>query len=139
MKRYMNTALIYAIFAMIGGVFYREFTKWNGFTAKTTLSAVHTHYFIMGMMVFLLLVLLEKSFSFTSARTGRVLTVYHTGLNVTVVMMMVRGVAQVLETPLSSGMDAAISGIAGIGHILMGVSLVLLLLQVRRSIAADQM
>ena len=93
----------------------------------------------MGMMVFLLLVLLEKSFSFTSARTGRVLTVYHTGLNVTVVMMMVRGVAQVLETPLSSGMDAAISGIAGIGHILLGVSLVLLLLQVRRSIAADQM
>ena len=139
MKRYMNTALIYAIFAMIGGVFYREFTKWNGFTAKTTLSAVHTHYFIMGMMVFLLLVLLEKSFSFTSARTGRGLTVYHTGLNVTVVMMMVRGVAQVLETPLSSGMDAAISGIAGIGHILLGVSLVLLLLQVRRSIAADQM
>lgn len=139
MKRYMNTALIYAIFAMIGGVFYREFTKWNGFTVKTTLSAVHTHYFIMGMMVFLLLVLLEKSFSFTSARTGRVLTVYHTGLNVTVVMMMVRGVAQVLETPLSSGMDAAISGIAGIGHILLGVSLVLLLLQVRRSIAADQM
>lgn len=139
MKRYMNTALIYAIFAMIGGVFYREFTKWNGFTAKTTLSAVHTHYFIMGMMVFLLLVLLEKSFSFTSARTGRILVVYHTGLNVTVVMMMVRGVAQVLETPLSSGMDAAISGIAGIGHILLGVSLVLLLLQVRRSIAADQM
>lgn len=139
MKRYMNTALIYAIFAMIGGVFYREFTKWNGFTAKTTLSAVHTHYFIMGMMVFLPLVLLEKSFSFTSARTGRVLAVYHTGLNVTVVMMMVRGVAQVLETPLSSGMDAAISGIAGIGHILLGVSLVLLLLQVRRSIAADQM
>ena len=139
MKRYMNTALIYAIFAMIGGVFYREFTKWNGFTAKTTLSAVHTHYFIMGMMVFLLLVLLEKSFSFTSARTGRVLGVYHTGLNVTVVMMMVRGVAQVLEPPLSSGMDAAISGIAGIGHILLGVSLVLLLLQVRRSIAADQM
>lgn len=139
MKRYMNTALIYAIFAMIGGVFYREFTKWNGFTAKTTLSAVHTHYFIMGMMVFLLLVLLEKSFSFTSARTGRVLGVYHTGLNVTVVMMMVRRVAQVLETPLSSGMDAAISGIAGIGHILLGVSLVLLLLQVRRSIAAEQM
>lgn len=93
----------------------------------------------MGMMVFLLLVLLEKSFSFTSARTGRVLAVYHTGLNVTVVMMMVRGVAQVLETPLSSGMDAAISGIAGIGHILLGVSLVLLLLQVRRSIAAEQM
>ena len=27
MKRYMNTALLYAILAMVGGVFYREFTK----------------------------------------------------------------------------------------------------------------
>ena len=35
MKRYMNTALLYAVFAMAGGVFYREFTKFNGFTGKT--------------------------------------------------------------------------------------------------------
>ena len=48
---------------------------------------------------------------------------------------MVRGVTQVLGTALSSGMDAAISGMAGIGHILLGVSLVLLLLQIRRSIS----
>ena len=47
MKRYMNTALLYAILAMVGGVFYREFTKFHGFTAKTTLSVVHTHYFLM--------------------------------------------------------------------------------------------
>ena len=43
MKRYMNVVLLYAILAMIGGVFYREFTKFNGFTAQTTLSVVHTH------------------------------------------------------------------------------------------------
>lgn len=50
-------------------------------------------------------------------------------------MFAARGVTQVLSTALSSGMDAALSGIAGIGHILLGVSLVLLLLQVRRSVA----
>lgn len=61
--------------------------------------------------------------------------VYHAGLNLTAVMLMVRGVTQVLGTALSSGMDAAISGMAGIGHILLGVSLVLLLLQIRRSIS----
>ena len=60
MKRYMNTALLYAVFAMAGGVFYREFTKFNGFTGKTTLSVVHTHYFLLGMVFFLLLLLLEK-------------------------------------------------------------------------------
>ena len=133
MKRYMNTALVYAVLAMAGGVFYREFTKFVGFTGETTLSVVHTHYFMLGMALFLLLLLLEKSFSFTTARTGRVLIVYHVGLNLTAVMFLVRGVAQALGTALSSGMDAAISGVAGIGHILLDVSLVLLLLQVKRA------
>lgn len=135
MKRYMNLALLYAVLAMVGGVFYREFTKFNGFTGKTTLGVVHTHYFLLGMVFFLLLLMLEKNFSFTGAKTGRVLIVYQVGLNLTVVMFVVRGITQVLGTALSSGISAAISGIAGIGHILLGVSLVLLLLQVKRSVA----
>lgn len=134
MKRYMNLALLYAVLAMVGGVFYREFTKFNGFTGKTTLGVVHTHYFLLGMVFFLLLLMLEKNFSFTGAKTGRVLIVYQVGLNLTAVMFVVRGITQVLGTALSSGMSAAISGIAGIGHILLGVSLVLLLLQVKRSV-----
>lgn len=134
MKRFMNTALLYAILAMVGGVFYREFTKLLGFTAKTTLSVVHAHYFMLGTVFFLLLLLLEKAFAFSGPKTGRVLAVYHAGLNLTCVMFLVRGVLQVLGTPLSSGMTAAISGIAGIGHILLGVSLVLVLLQVRRGV-----
>ena len=136
MKRYMNLALFYAVLAMVGGVFYREFTKFNGFTAKTTLGVVHTHYFLLGMVFFLLLLLLEKNFSFTGAKTGQTLVVYQIGLNLTGVMFVVRGVTQVLGTTLSSGMSAAISGIAGIGHILLGVSLVLVLMQVKRSVSA---
>ena len=136
MKRYMNLALLYAVLAMVGGVFYREFTKFNGFTAKTTLGVVHTHYFLLGMVFFLLLLLLEKSFSFTGAKTGRILAAYQVGLNLTAVMFVVRAVPQVLGTALSSGMSAAISGIAGIGHILLGVSLVLVLIQIRRSVSA---
>lgn len=138
MKRYMSSALLYAILAMIGGVFYREFTKFNGFTARTTLSVVHTHYFLLGLVFFLLLVVLEKNLSFTEAKTGRVLAVYHIGLNLTAVMLVVRGVTQVMGADLSKGVDAAISGMAGIGHILLGVSLVLLLLQIKRSVSAFQ-
>ncbi|HBA48344.1 MAG TPA: DUF2871 domain-containing protein [Lachnospiraceae bacterium] len=135
MKRYMNAALLYAVLAMIGGVFYREFTKFNGFTAKTTLSVVHTHYFLLGMVFFLLLLLLEKNFSFTGTKTGRALVAYHIGLNLTAVMFVVRGMVQVLAPALSAGMNAAISGIAGIGHILLGVSVVLLLVQIKRSVS----
>lgn len=138
MKRYMNSALLYAILAMVSGVFYREFTKFSGFTAKTTLSVVHTHYFLLGMVFFLLLLVLEKNLSFTGAKTGRVLLTYHIGLNLTAVMLVVRGVTQVMGAELSRGADAAISGMAGIGHILLGVSLVLLLLQIRRSVSASQ-
>ena len=135
LKRYINTALFYAILAMAGGVFYREFTKLSGFTAKTTLSVVHTHYFLLGMVFFLLLLLLEKAFSFSGAKAGRVLAVYHLGLNLTGVMLVVRGITQVLGTALSRGASAAISGMAGIGHILLGVSMVLLLLEIRRSLS----
>ena len=138
MKRYINAALLYAIRAMAGGVFYREFTKFNGFPGKTTLSVVHTHYFLLGMVLFLLLLLLEKSFSFTGPKTGLVLAVYHVGLNLAALMLVVRGVAQVLSPGLSSGMSAAISGMAGIGHILLGASLVILLVQIGRSVSAGQ-
>lgn len=138
MKRYVNTALLYAVLAMAGGVFYREFTKFNGFDGRTALSMVHTHYFMLGMMFFLLLLVLEKNFSFTGSKTGRVLAVYHVGLNLTVLMLLVRGVAQVSGTALSAGMNASVSGVAGIGHILLGVSLVVLLLQIRRGVLASK-
>ena len=134
MKRYVNIALISAILAMVGGVFYRELTKFQGFAGKTTLSVVHTHYFVLGVLFFLLLLVLEKQFSFSRTRTYRVLAVYHVGLNLTAVMFVVRGVTQVLAMNLSKGASAAISGMAGVGHILLGVSLVLVLLEVKRSI-----
>ena len=134
MKRYMDSALLYAVLALAGGVFYREFTKFHGFVGKTTLGVIHTHYFMLGMVFFLLLLLLEKSFSFTSAKAGRILAVYHVGLNLTAVMLVVRGVTQVLGIALSSGVNAAISGMAGVGHILLGVSLVILLVELRRRV-----
>lgn len=62
MKRLMNASIVYGILGLIGGVFYREFTKLNGFTSFTTSSVVHTHYLMLGMVFFLMLVLLEITF-----------------------------------------------------------------------------
>ena len=83
MKKYANSALIYAILAMVGGVFFREFTKFNGFEGATTLAFVHTHYFALGMIVFLLLVLLENALHITDSKVSRAVTAYHIGLNAT--------------------------------------------------------
>ena len=53
-------------------------------------------------------------------------------------MFVERGITEVLGTSLSSDMSAAISGVAGIGHILLGVSLVLLLVQIKRSVSGTK-
>ena len=37
MKKTINLSILYAILAMIGGVFFREFTKFNHFDGVTTL------------------------------------------------------------------------------------------------------
>ena len=134
MKRYLNLSIFYAVLAMVFGVFYREFTKWFGFTGDTSLSVMHTHYFVLGTIFFLLLLVLEKNFSFTDSRTRKVMIVYHVGLNLTSVMFLARGVLQVLGTEFSSAVNASISGFAGIGHILLGVGMILILLRVKKAI-----
>lgn len=135
MKRYMNLSTIYAVLALINGVFYREFTKYNNFTSKTSLAVVHTHYFILGMLFFLLLLLLEKNFTFTDFKFKKMLITYQFGLNLTMIMLIIRGITQVLNTDLSNATNAMISGIAGIGHIILGVSLILILLKVSKKVA----
>lgn len=79
MKRLMNASIVYGVLALVGGVFYRESTKLNGFT---TLSVV-------------------------------------------------RGVIQVVGLDVSS---VVISGIAGIGHLILGISMVLILISIRKCI-----
>ena len=51
--------------------------------------------------------------------------------------MLVRGVTQVLNTELSNGADVAISGIAGIGHIILGISLIMILLNIKKTISEN--
>lgn len=134
-KRFANLALIYAVVAMVFGVFYREFTKLSHFTGETNLSLLHTHYFLLGMFFFLALMLSEKVLSFSDQGTGRLVVLYQVGLNVTGLGFLMRGLTQVWGTPLSRGMDASISGIAGIGHILTGVCMILLLIKIQRRAA----
>ena len=134
MKKLINTSVIYAVLALAGGVFYREFTKFNGFTGYTTLSVVHTHYFILGMFIFLILALLEKNIAFMTKKSERLLFAYQAGLNLTVIMLIVRGVLQIIaQNSLSAGLNASISGIAGIGHLILGIALVMLLLEVKKA------
>lgn len=139
MKKAVNLAFLYAILAMAGGVFYREFTKFNGFEGRTTLGFVHTHLFLLGMIMFLVVALLCKSTDLSKIKPfGAFLVVYNIGVPLTVIMLIVRGVTQVLGIELSKGMSAAISGVSGIGHILTGVGIVLFFLALRKVAAKEK-
>ena len=133
MKKYLNLSFAYAIAAMAGGVFYWEFTKFQGYSGVTALGKVHTHLFLLGMLVFLVTALYAAHTDLAKVKTFRVfLWIYNIGVPLTAVMMLIRGVFQVLGTPLSAAVNASISGIAGIGHILTGTGMILLLVSLRK-------
>lgn len=136
MKKLIHIAFVYAIAAMAGGVFYREFTKFSGFSGRTTLAFVHTHLFLLGMVVLLLAALFVQRLDVTGDRRWRAfLAIYNVGVPLTAVMLLVRGVLQVRMVPLTPGLDAAVSGLSGVGHILTSVGLVLFLLCLKRAAA----
>ncbi len=127
MKRYIDYSIVYAVLALVGGVFYREFTKINDYAVWTTLSVVHTHYFILGMMFFLILGLVSKN---VNLKINRAVVFYNVGLNLAAIMLVVRGIVQVLDLNVVS---AFISGVLGIGHTILGVSLILILLDIKKA------
>ena len=133
MKKYLNLSLVYAIAAMAGGVFYREFTKFQGYTGVTALGKVHAHLFLLGMLVFLVAALYAARYDLETVKTFRAfLWTYNLGVPLSAVMLLVRGVTQVMEMNLSAAADASISGIAGIGHILTGTGIILLILSLKK-------
>lgn len=126
MKKAVNTAFIYAILAMIAGVFYREFTKIQGFEGKTTLSVVHTHLFLLGMVMFLLAAIFIRVFEIDKVKKYKLFfVIYNVGVCLTTVMLIVRGIVQVLGMELSNVQNGMLSGFAGIGHILLGTGIIL--------------
>ncbi len=68
-------------------------------------------------------------------RFGLFFGIYNAGIAVTVVMLIVRGIAQVRALELSRAMDAAISGIAGLGHIMTGVGIILYFVMLKKAVA----
>ncbi|MEG0288817.1 MAG: DUF2871 domain-containing protein [Carnobacterium sp.] len=125
MKRLLNTSLFYAVFGLAAGLFYREFTNVYNFTGWTPLSVLHTHALMLGMFTFLILLLFEKVFHITQHKKFKPFyMIYNIGLLSTLLMLTVRGVTTVLGTDLSSGANAAISGVAGLAHILLTVAII---------------
>lgn len=127
MKKYFTLSFIYLILALIGGVFYREFTKAFEFTGKTTLSIVHVHFFVLGVVLFLIIAILNHLINLEQNKGFKVfLILYNISLPFIAVMFLTRGIIQVLDLSLSPAINSMISGIAGVSHFMLGGSLIFL-------------
>lgn len=122
MRKHIKIALIYAILAMIG-VFFREFTKAFDFTGATALGKLHTHLFILGMVMFFIVGLFDDKLNLSQSKLYKpFMIVYNIGVGLMCVMLTVRGVTQVIGAKVS---DGAIAGVAGISHIVVAAGMIL--------------
>ena len=96
---------------------------------------VHTHLILLGSIVFLLVGMIADRYPLESVKTFRATRIiYPSGLTLTVTMMLVRGILQVSDVALPRSLDAAVSGIAGICHILLGTRIVLFFIALKKSV-----
>lgn len=137
MRTIFNAAFAYLVLGVASGLFYREFTKINGFPegAPTQLGLVHTHLLVLGFVVLLLVLVLEKTFTLSGSRLfGWFFWIYNAGLVLTSAMLVWHGSLTVLGEESTK----MIAGIAGLGHILLSAGMVLLFLALRKRIFAPK-
>lgn len=121
MKKLVRVSMFYMIFGLLAGVYYREFSKLFDFTGQSQLGVLHTHILVLGMLFFLIVLLLEKSFSLSAHKNyKKFYIIYNSGLGLTLLMMLINGSMNTMGLSISP----ALSGIAGLGHIILTIGLI---------------
>ncbi len=135
MKKILNFSIFYLILGLLGGVYFREFTKAFNYTDYSTLSVIHTHALILGFFFFLIVLLLEKNFNLSKERSFKpFLIFYNIGLLALILMMLIRGSLQVMSYSLTTAINASISGISGLAHITITIGLIFFIINLKKSI-----
>lgn len=134
MKKYIKVATAFIAVGIVCGVFFREFSKAQEVVnVYTVLGLVHPHFLVLGGLFTLVIGLVTDRLACGERKLFRfAFPTYIVGVAGTGAMLLVRGVFDVLArsdagSALSKGANAAISGMAGIFHAVLGVGLVLIL------------
>lgn len=130
MQKMFKISSFYLFLGLILGVFYREFTKFNDFTGVTTLGVAHSHVLVLGFVFFIIVLLLEKNFFISRIKNFKAwIITYNIGLIYLISVLVFRGILQV------QGSDfAGLSHIAGLGHAILGISLIWFSVIVNKSV-----
>ncbi len=134
MKRLFNLSFFYLILVLALGVFFREFTKLNDFSGATTLNVAHTHTLVLGFIFFLVIVILEKVFTISNIKYFNIwLITYNIGLLSLISTLVARGILEILNKDF-----AGLPHIAGTSHAILGLSLIWLMIILKKSIFTNK-
>lgn len=135
MKKLARVSMFYMIFGLLAGIYYREFSKLFDFMGQSQLGILHTHILVLGMIFFLIVLLLEKSFNLSTHKNyKKFYVIYNSGLGLTLLMMLVNG--SMITMGLS--VSPALSGIAGLGHIILTIGLIYFFNVLLQSVSSDK-
>ncbi|MBF7015902.1 DUF2871 domain-containing protein [Staphylococcus durrellii] len=135
MKRLMYSSALYTLLGMLSGLFYREMSKGENFNGYSQLNVTHTHFLVLGTIMFLIFMIIEHQLKLTKNMKlfNYFFYIFHLGLLVTVAMQFINGIATMKDFSVSP----AIAGIAGLGHILITIAFILFFVLLNKRINAN--
>ena len=102
------------------------------------MGVLHVHLLVLGTGVFLLAALFAKVTELErNSLFKKFFVFYNLALPFMVVMMLIRGIVQVLSIDLGKMANGILSGFAGLSHIGMMVALLMLLIAVKREMLGE--
>lgn len=123
-----DMSLATLVLGLLGGVFYREFTKIYDFRGLTTLNKVHPHTLTLGflglLITYIIFFILIKHRVEIGTDIKKSVYIWMAGLLITNVNFLLRGIMEVIAYGPTKAISGAIAGIGGMGHILLAVGLV---------------
>ncbi|MFD9353975.1 DUF2871 domain-containing protein [Streptomyces sp. NPDC060031] len=135
MRRSYYAAHVHMILGVVSGLYYRELTKAHDFTGETQLAVVHTHLLALGMLGFLIVLALDKQFGLSGSKQFTAFFwCYNAGIAITCLAMVYRGTQTVLGNTVPEGFAM----VAGLGHIVLTVGLILLFVLLGKRLKAAE-
>lgn len=131
----MYSSALYTLLGMLSGLFYREMSKGENFNGYSQLNVTHTHFLVLGTIMFLIFMIIEHQLKLTKNMKlfNYFFYIFHLGLLVTVAMQFINGIATMKDFSVSP----AIAGIAGLGHILITIAFILFFVLLNKRINAN--
>ncbi|WP_394022934.1 DUF2871 family protein [Anaerococcus martiniensis] len=130
-KSILASSITMLVMGLLAGAFSREFTKFYSFNEYNYLNLIHTHSLALGFLALMGIYLLVRNND--DRKILAIKKAYHTymtGLTITVVAMIVKGIFTVVSQGRQTINQAAIAGISGIGHIVLTIGIISLMVKI---------